>query len=355
MVMRTPTRHPLCIACLAILVCVFGLAGPAQAAIYGPPKGKVFTGVSDDGTLTGFDNFTATVGKHPALLQTFHPWGNGLDQAYKRWQRAEVRPILHISTADDETQAELITPKQIALGNGDDYLLSINSFFYLKGLRAYIRPLGEPNRCLNPYSAVYCSGRQKGGDHTTTWYKRAFRRIALIVRGGQNTARIDKTLANLGMPPVNFGATAAPAALPAAPVAIIWSPLPAGSPRVKGNWPGNYWPGSRYVDWAGTDFYSNYPYWRDLNKFMAGKPWRNKPVSITEWGVVGKDDVTFTRQFFHWVKIRPRVRMLAYYRGFGLTDPYNDYYYPQALKVVKNQLKDPRFLSYAYEPARPAE
>ncbi|MCB0829011.1 MAG: hypothetical protein KDB62_09410, partial [Solirubrobacterales bacterium] len=234
-------------------------AAPAEGAVLGPHKGKVFTGVSDTGDVRDFLDFAETTGKHPAVLQTFHPWGNGLDLAYKRWQNAEVRPMLHISTADDETRAELITPKQIARGLGDRYLLEVNSFFSANDLRAYIRPLGEPNRCRNPYSAVYCSGEKKGGEHKTIWYKRAFRRIAVIVRGGLGANRTDKKLSNLDMPPVDYGDLPRPKALPAPPVALVWSPLPAGSPRVKGNWPGNYWPGSNFVDWTGSDFYSDYP------------------------------------------------------------------------------------------------
>ena len=39
---------------------------------------------------------------------------------------------------------------------------------------------------------------------------------------------------------------------------------------MKGNFPGNYWPGRRWVDWVGTDFYSQYPVWKDLNRFYAG-------------------------------------------------------------------------------------
>ena len=345
---------PARLAPVILLLIFFALpAQPSKAAILGPPPGQIMTGVSDNGTLEGFQNFATAVDAHPAVLQTFHPWGNGLDLAYRRWQNAEVRPMLHISTADDETRAELITPQEIATGAGDPYLIQINRFFAEKDLRAYIRPLGEPNRCLNPYSAVYCSGAQKGGEHTTYWYRKAFQRISVIVRGGTATNRVDARLGNLGMPPVNFGAIARPKVMPAPPVAIIWSPLPAGSPKVKGNWPGNYWPGASFVDWAGVDFYSNYPHWKDLNRFFAGKPWRSKPVALTEWGVAGSDNVTFTRQIFHWMKKRPRVRMFNYYRGFGgPEDIFNPYNYSNALRVIRNQLKDTRFLQYAFGHAR---
>lgn len=347
MVMRMPTRRIATTACLAFLLALTGLAGPAFGALLPAPKGKVYTGVSDNGTLKGFENFTDRTGKHPAILQTFHPWGNGLELAYQRWQNAQVRPMLHISTADDETRAELITPKDIARGKGDDYLIEINRFFAEKKLRAYIRPLAEPNRCLNPYSAVTCSGRLKGGEHSTAWYRKAFQRISLIVRGGSTTNRLDSKLRKLGMPAVNFGFSPRRSALPTPPVSIVWSPLPAGSPKVKGNFPIDYWPGASYVDWAGTDFYSNYPSWKDLDKFYKGKPWRGKPVSMTEWGVVHKDDSKFAKKMFRWVKQHSRVGMLVYYRGFGDSDPYNDIYYPKALNVIRNKFKSPRYLGWA--------
>ena len=342
-----PNRRIATAACAAFLFALAGLAGPATGALLAPPKGKVYTGVSDNGTLKGFENYTEASGKHPAILQTFHPWGNDLDLAYQRWQNAGVRPMLHISTADDETRAELITPREIARGEGDTYLLEINRFFAEKNLRAYIRPLAEPNRCLNPYTAVTCSGRLRGGEHSTAWYRKAFQRISVIVRGGATVKRIDSRLRKLGMPAVDFGFSPRRSALPTPPVSIVWSPLPAGSPKVKGNFPIDYWPGAKYVDWAGTDFYSNYPSWSDLDKFYKGKPWRRKPISMTEWGVVHKDDARFARKVFRWVKQRPRVGMLMYYRGFGVSDPYNEINYPKAMKVVRKKLMDPRFLGWA--------
>lgn len=336
------------------LLALLAVAAPAQAGnIFGPHLGKKLTGVSDNGTLEGFTNFAEATGKHPAVLQTFHPWGNGLNLAYRRWQNAEAMPMLHISTADDETRAELITPQEIARGVGDAYLIEINRFFAQNDQRAFIRPLGEPNRCLNPYTAVTCPGRQRGGAHTTYWYRKAFQRIALITRGGLPADNLDRRLNRLRMRKVNWGDQIRPTRLDAAPVSIVWSALPVGSPRAKGNWPGNYWPGAQFVDWAGVDFYSDYPHWRDLNRFMRGKAWRGKPVTVTEWGVAGADNYTFVRQLFHWMNKRPRVRMFVYYRGFGgLEDRYNPYNYPTSLKVLRNKLKDPRYVPYAYLHAR---
>jgi hypothetical protein len=334
---------------LAVAVVLASFLVPAQAAALSlvPPKPNVFLGVSDRGTTTEFNQFAELTGKHPALLQTFHPWGNSLNEAYERWRETATRPILHISTADDQTLAELITPQQIALGGGDDYLLQLNDFFAKRGLPAYIRPLGEPNRCLNVWSAVYCDGTQKGGEHTTGWYKQAFRRISAIVRGGQSLEGINATLAEIGLPPVTRTKGPPPTELPTAPVSIVWSPLPGGSPRVKGNFAGNYWPGRRWVDWVGTDFYSQYPVWKDLNRFYAGKQWRGMPVAMTEWAVHGEDDPRWVKQVIAWVVKRPRVRMLVYYVGFGPGNPYDLNLYPRTTNTLRLKIRRANFLSTA--------
>jgi hypothetical protein len=333
---------------LALAVSVAALAvTPAAAVTLAPPKPYLYLGVSDRGTSEEFNEFAALTGKHPALLETFHPWGNSLNAAYERWRETGTRPILAISTIDDQTLAELITPEQIALGAGDEYLLQLNDFFATRGLPAYIRPLGEPNRCLNAWSAVNCDGSERGGEHTTGWYKQAFRRIVAIVRGGQSLEGINATLAEIGLPPVNRTKGPPPTSLPAAPVSTIWSPLPGGSPRVKGNFPGNYWPGSRWVDWVGTDFYSQYPVWRDLNRFYLGKQWRRKPVTVTEWAISAIDEPRFVKQLISWTAKRPRVRMLVYYNGFGAGNQYDLNLYPRTTNTLRLKLRRPNFLPYA--------
>jgi len=187
---RAHSRIAATVAVAALALAAIGATG-AAARTLAPPRGSVYLGVSDGGSAPEFNEFASLTGKHPALLETFHPWGNSLAEAYERWRATETRPILHISTADDQTLAELITPEQIAEGSGDDYLLQLNRFFASRGLPAYIRPLGEPNRCLNVWSGVNCDGSLKGGEHSSYWYKQAFRRIAAIVRGGATVESVN--------------------------------------------------------------------------------------------------------------------------------------------------------------------
>jgi hypothetical protein len=333
------------------------IAGPARSLTLVPPAGRVFFGVSDRGTEAEFHEFAEAVGKHPAVLQTFHPWGNTLGRAVSRWQSLLVRPMLHISTMDDQTLAELITPRSIAQGAGDNYLLRLNHAFADEGTPAYVRPLGEGNRCLNAWSPLTCTGASRGSSHTHRWYKLAFRRIAIVVRGGGTLAKINARLSAAGLPPLKRQGGPEPDSLPAAPVSIVWSQLPGGSPPVRRNRPGAYWPGAAYVDWIGTDFYSRYPYWRLITRFyrkFSTARFGRKPIALTEWAVSGEDEPRFIRQIFAWAHRRPRVRMLIYFRGFGEAgNAYRIGLYPRSLAALRQKLNQRRFPAFAPNHAEP--
>ena len=110
-----------------------------------PPKPDVLFGVSDRGTTPDFNAFAELLGKHPALLETFHPWGNSLNEAYERWRETSTRPVLHISTVDDQTLQELITPEQV-LGKGGEENLPVTERdlpmkWMLVALVAFVIPL----------------------------------------------------------------------------------------------------------------------------------------------------------------------------------------------------------------------
>src|ERR1700742_5226213 len=205
----------------AVLAAVGALlvAAPAASAMsLVPPKPDLLLGVSDRGSTEEFNSFVELTGKHPALMQTFLGWGNSVNKSFERWRETQTRPVVAIGTQNAQTLEEIITPQQIALGDGDDYLLQLNQFFASHNLPAYIRPLGEPNRCLNAWAGVECDGTLKDGEHSSSWYKEAFRRIAAIVRGGRTLEGIDATLSELGLPGLNRSKGENPEALPTAPV-----------------------------------------------------------------------------------------------------------------------------------------
>jgi hypothetical protein len=331
-----------CACAFAAALLALAFAATAGAGLLEPPGKKVWFGVSDTGDPAQFGEFSTAVSKHPAVIESFRTWGSDFPESIRRWQTARARPLVHITTADNNDGHEIVSPRAIAGGAGDDYLVRLNRLFAEKKMRAYVRPLGEPNRCLNVYASYDCAGAARDSAHTPRWYKLAFRRIYVIVHGGGKAAAIDERLSEAGLPPLRSDV----GGLPKAPVAIVWSPLPSGSPTVPRNRPRHYWPGSRWVDWAGTDFYASYPEWKSLSGLYnryAGK----KPFALTEWGVENGDDPAFVSKLFAWVEKHPRCKMLVYYQDFGSTSSYRIQNYSASLGVLRARLHSGAFPPYA--------
>ncbi|MGZ6300247.1 MAG: hypothetical protein ACXWMN_07125, partial [Candidatus Limnocylindria bacterium] len=101
-------------------------ASEAKASLLQPGRGKTFFGLTDSGVTSQFTEFAEAVGKHPAVIETFRSWGGDLRGSIKRWQSAVARPMLHITTADPNDGHQIVTPRGIALGKGDHYLLNLN-------------------------------------------------------------------------------------------------------------------------------------------------------------------------------------------------------------------------------------
>jgi Glycosyl hydrolase family 26 len=334
-------------ALLAAAALLLFVAAPAGAGALLPRGKNVFFGISDTGDSADFGGFSKLMRKHPALIQTFRTWGSDFPESIERWWAARARPILHFTTADSGDGHELISPRAIAQGEGDGYLIRLNRLFWEKGMRAYIRPLGEPNRCLNVYAAYDCAGNPRDSAHSPHWYKQAFRRIYLIVHGGGKRGRIDFSLRRAGLPPLKGDVRG----LPRAPVAVIWSVLPAGSPTVPRNRPRHFYPGNEWVDWVGTDIYSDNQDWKSLAGLY--RRFRNKPFALPEWGVSQGDDPAFVRKLLAWVDRHRRCKMLVYYQDFGSSSPYRIQNYPSSLAVLRRWLHHPRIPHFAPHPPVP--
>jgi hypothetical protein len=339
------------VALLAALL--LAATASAEWRPYKPPGTKNFFGVTDTGKAAGFRSFADSVGKHPAVIETYHPWGNSLHEAIPRWQEVRARPLLHISTVEGDGR-EVISPRGIAMGAGDEYLIRLNRSFARHGAPGYIRPLGEPNRCLNAYAGVSCSGAARGGRYAARWYRQAFRRMYVILHGGGKRREINGKLRKLGLPGLRRAGGKEPRKLPKAPIAVIWSPLPDGSPSTRAANPGNYYPGDRYVDWVGTDFYSRYPYWGDLKDFYRRfAKQRHKPFALTEWGLWGGDAPGFVRRLFRFTRTHRHTRMLVYYQDFGGHNQFRIQNYPASLNVLAGEIDSPRYPGLAPHPMAP--
>ena len=121
---------------------------------------------------------------------------------------------------------------------------------------------------------------------------------------------------------------------------MIWSTLPAGSPTVPQNRPRFFYPGDEYVDWVGTDFYSDNQDWKALSGLY--RRYDTKPFALPEFGVVGADDPTFVGKLLTWVDRHRRCQMLIYYQDFGSTSSYRIQNYPASLAVLDDWLHHPR-------------
>lgn len=313
-------------------------------------------GVSDTGEVRHYRKFNRQVKAHTPLLQMFFHWGVPLSTgALDRWERTDTRGVLSLSTAPGGG-AEVITPRQIAKGRDDHYPIRLNQSISKSGQVVYIRPFAEMNLHINPYSAYNADGSSRPG-HGTKWFKKAWKRIVLIVSGGKR-AQINRRLRNLGMPRIHraksnndpiYKRKDVPRQFRRPKVAFMWMPLTRGSPDVPGNAPHNYWPGRRWVDWVGTDVYSkfsNNTLWTNLNRFY--KRYRRFPFALGEYGAWDNDvSGKFTRRIHRWSKQRKRVRALLYFRS---VDPHNEFnlqHYPGAKRKLRRILNRRVYQSYA--------
>ena len=330
------------------------LPAGASAKGYAPPDGKSFHGVSETGDVADFQSFTDETNAHSAVSQVFFHWGVPLGTgALQRWRQTKTRGVLSLSTAPGG-QPERIDPKAIATGRGDDYMLSLNDSISDSGQVVYIRLFPEMNGHWNPYSAYNADGSSRGADHSTKWFRKAWQRFAIVVRGGSRKT-INAKLRKLRMPRLLrarsnnakiYERMGIGRRLPAPKVALMWVPQTSGSPAVPGNAPKKYWPGNRYVDWVGADAYAkfaNATLWSNLNRFY--RKFGKKPFVIGEYGPWdGDPGGLFTDRLFDWAREHRRARMLIYYRSVNTTNIFNIGFYPDALGVLRSALNEPRFM-----------
>jgi hypothetical protein len=313
---------------LFALAAVLAGAVPAAAAPYPPPPGRVLLGLAGRPTAGAFRNAT---GRRPAVFQSFTMFGQDPGYVFLRAAAMRSTPMVHISTAAGNGLPERITPRAIARGKGDHWLLGLQRRIAAVGGPVYVRPFGEMNAYWNAYSAYGASGRRDAA-HSTTWFKRAWRRMAVILRGGP---QVDATLRGLHLRPTGRGS------LPTAQVALMWCPQVAGAPDVRGNAPRAYWPGARWVDWVSTDFYSRFPNFSGLERFY--RAFGGKPFAFGEWALWDRDDAAFVRRFFGWVRGHRRVRMLVYNQGARAGGPFDLGRFPRSRAAIRAATRSSRF------------
>ena len=325
---------------VAALAATLAVPAAADAAKFLPPPNKVFWGGQGGYSAGHIRAFDQQSGKHPAVFNYFIEWNAGLHWLGIRLddaRRERARTLLSIEPAG-------LSPGTIAGGRGDTFLVQLNLLIAEKDEVTYIRPLSEMNNANNPYSAYDHSGRSRGPAYTTGQFKRAWRRITLILRGG-DVATINRKLRRLKMRRVRTGRKE----LPKAPVALAWVPLSLGNPETAKNHPRHWWPGSAYVDWVGSTWYSKYRRSGVFHDFYSNRIWRRKPFMFAEWGVWGAESPSFVRQFFGFLKSHPRVRMAVYYQSGSLKPEFRLSTHPRSRAALRSAVRWRRLTGLAPE------
>ncbi len=323
---------------------------------YLPPAGRAFHGVSEtiDGPH-GVHLFAQQVGAHPAVVEDFYHWGTPLSSgALHRWRVERSRGMLSLSTTSSDIP-EILTPRQIATGVDDHYIVRLNQTIAASHEVVYIRLMAEMNSFYNVYSAFNSDGSRRPG-HSTKWYRKAWRRFAIIVRGGRVSA-INRKLHAQGLPrllraagnhsPV-YRAEHVRDGLRHPKVAMVWNPQTISNPDIHANRPAAYWPGRRYVDWVGADIYSKFAtpgVKTALRKFTDR--YAGFPMVIGEYAPWDNDyRGRFTNWLFKFARHHRRVRMLVYYRSTTAHNAFAISNYPGARRKLRRILDGHHYKAY---------
>lgn len=315
------------------------------ATAYVAPDDQVFWGGQGGYDASFIDDFWRQSGKHPAIYNYFISWSATDSDMHWLGYRLQDSTTEHARTLlSVSTDGTGLTPGAIAAGAGDQFLLALGRLLTMNGQVTYLRPLSEMNNGDNSYSAYDLAGTSRGPEYTTTQFIRAWRRLALIVRGG-DVAAIDAKLRRLRMPPVPTADTA----LPQPKVSLMWVPLSLGNPEIPRNYPHHFWPGGAYVDWVGTTWYSPYKNAAVMDDLYDNPLWRDKPFAFAEWGIWGGDDPAFVREFFGFLRTHPRVRMAVYYQSAALLPAFALSAHPASRAMLRRAVRWPHLSGYAPE------
>jgi hypothetical protein len=329
--------RPLLTAFLIVLAGALSAASDAHAVgPTVPARGKVLTGVAMGESLT---DFGTRVGRPPTVWEHFIAFDRPYAWAIQRARGAGTRLMVHLSTADGQDQPGTISPRAIARGEGDRWLVGLRDDLARLGRPSYVRFLGEMNNCHNAYAPLSCGGGSRGAAYSARATIAAWRRVTTIMRGG-SAADVQARLRRLRQPALTAGARD----LPRAPIAMVWSPMTGGSPMVAALDPAGFWPGRRWVDWVGTSFYSRYPNFRWLTPFYQRFAARQrKPFMFAEWAMWSNGDPGFVRQLLAWTATHRSTQMLVYNQGNRTSGPFRLRHFPAAQRALRQGLRHTRF------------
>ena len=254
--------------------------------------------------------------------------------------------MYHLGTSKGPNLPERFSPGEIVRGDGDGFLVALTRDIAAVGTPTYMRGLlGEMNNCNNPYASHSCSGARRDADHSPTTFIKAWKRVYVIMHGGDVSA-INEQLARVRLRPFQTNAQS----LPLPQIAFVWAPMTGGAPNISALRPQVYWPGgagstgsarastARFRSFTGLD--------RFYKDFALGK---RKPFAIAESGDLGlrrarlrRPPVRLDRQ----PQEGPDGPVQPGRAGGGI---FRRSRYPASSRVVRDRLAHPRHLGYAPE------
>jgi hypothetical protein len=278
------------------------LAGVIAAVVIATPAAQagVLLGVHGNAA-----RFAAQTGQQSQIRHTFMQYGNSASLRKIVSTMGPVPMLALNATAD--------TPRSIAEGATDSFLVQLNAVVNSwSGPRFYVRPFPEMNAYWVASSAYNQNGTRRDAAYSTRWNRKAFARIALLLRGGTRQT-MNATLGRLGLPPVSVDL---PVTTPK--LRMVWNPQGFGAPDVAGNSAQAYYPGDAYVDVVGDDLYDIRGHgatWAAAQRLYTAHP--SKAFAFPEWGVWGFDDPAYVRAMAKFVRQHGRMEFIAYYSGMA--------------------------------------
>lgn len=292
---------------LLVVIC-FGVFVACAAAR--PEVSKLLLGVSGDPA-----RFASQTGQRSTVRSFFLGWGQGQSWGTRfpvMLDRMGPVPMFHIGTKG-RTKTEAITPRGIAAGAGDSFLVALNQGINDHGGLIYGRLMAEANHCERNYAAFSCSGGSRGPAYAPDAHADAFARFSAILHGGTEAA-INAKLAARGLP--RYAGSDLPVNPPTL-LRLVWNPLGGARPSTAANSFERYYPGDGAVDLVGNDMYGSDAGWSGPQNeaLYAFARRHHKRYSLPEWGVEGRDSPNFVKYICGFLKAKPAIELAAYYEA----------------------------------------
>lgn len=275
-----------------------------------PSVAKLPLGIAGDPA-----RFQTQTGQQSVVRSFFLGWQQG-----QTWGKPFARmlelmgpvPMFHIGTKG-RNRKEAITPRRIADGAGDGYLIVLSQGVSGYGRLVYGRLLAEGNHCARNYAAFTCEGASRGPQYAPDAHADAFYRFAAILHGG-TSAQINAKLARRGLPRYNGPD------LPVNPprlLRLIWNPLGGARPTIPENAWARYYPGDMAVDIVGNDMFGSSSGWSapQNEALYAFARQHGKPYAFPEWGLERDDAPEFVQYICDFVKKHAAIELAAYFEA----------------------------------------